>query len=115
MSERRALVTGGAGFIGSHLVDRLIQDGFRVTVVDDLSSGRRTNLNPGASFHCLDLSSAAVGEVFQAERPQVVFHLAAQTSVIRSLKDPAADARANVLGSLQLLEQCKRFQVERVI
>ena len=115
MRERRALVTGGAGFIGSHLVDRLVQDGFRVAVVDNLASGRRENPPGGASLFRLDVCSPELGSVFEGERPQVVFHLAAQASVVRSVADPLEDARTNVLGSLNLLQQCQRFQVERFI
>ena len=111
----RALVTGGAGFIGSHLVDRLVQEGFQVAVADDLSSGHLENVNPGARFHRVDLTDPALGEVFEEERPEYVFHLAAQASVIRSIKDPKGDVRVNVLGSLNLLEQCQRFGVGRVV
>jgi UDP-glucose 4-epimerase len=115
MTYSKVLVTGGAGFIGSHLVDRLVQEGFQVAVVDNLSSGRRKYLNPSASFHDVDLCDQALVEVFNDERPEVVFHLAAQVSVIRSLEEPAEDARNNVLGSLNLLYQCQRFGVSRFI
>ena len=115
MRHKKALVTGGAGFIGSHLVDRLVQDGFDVTVVDNLATGRRENLNPGASFHCIDLCDPALEPVFREERPEVVFHLAAQASVIYSVQKPADDARTNIIGTLNLLEQCQRLAVERVI
>ena len=111
----RALVTGGAGFIGSHLVDRLVEAGFQVAVLDDLSTGRRENLNSSASFHCVDLCAPVLADVFREERPEVLFHLAAQSSVVTSLKEPAEDARTNILGSLNLLEQCERYGVERVI
>ncbi|MCS7207322.1 MAG: NAD-dependent epimerase/dehydratase family protein [Dehalococcoidia bacterium] len=111
----RALVTGGAGFIGSHLVDRLVREGFQVAVVDNLSTGRREYVHPDASFYPLDIRSPRLEEVFQAHRPQVVFHLAAQVSVVRSLEDPVEDASANILGSLNLLALCRRFGVERFI
>ncbi|MFH1140820.1 MAG: NAD-dependent epimerase/dehydratase family protein [Chloroflexota bacterium] len=115
MTDKKALVTGGAGFIGSHLVDRLVQDGSRVAVVDNLATGRRENVHPSALFHCVDLRAPDLAEVFGKERPQVVFHLAAQTSVVRSVEEPAEDARNNILGSINLLEQCRRFGVERFI
>ncbi|GBD11057.1 UDP-glucose 4-epimerase [bacterium HR23] len=111
----RALVTGGAGFIGSHLVERLLAEGHQVIVVDNLSTGRRAYVPPDALFYPLDICSPQVAEVFQAHRPQVVFHLAAQASVVRSLEDPTEDARVNILGSLNLLRLCGRFGVERFI
>ena len=106
------MVTGGAGFIGSHLVDRLVQEGFRVAVVDNLATGRKENVHPAASFHCIDLCGPELADVLGEERPEVVFHLAAQASVARSVEDAAGDATTNVLGSLNLLEQCRRFGVE---
>ena len=102
------LVTGGAGFIGSNLVDALIARGDRVTVIDDLSSGRRENLAgalaAGAQLHELDVRDArGVGAVFADVRPQLVFHLAAQIDVRRSVADPAFDAAVNVLGAINVL------------
>lgn len=111
----RALVTGGAGFIGSHLVERLLQEGLHVIVVDNLSTGRRQFVHPDALFYPLDILSPHLAEVFQTHRPQVVFHLAAQASVVRSLEDPVEDARTNILGSLNLLQMCRRFGVERFV
>ena len=115
MRQRKALVTGGAGFIGSHVVDGLVGAGFHVAVVDNLAVGRRENVNQSASFHHVDLCSPELADVFREERPEVVFHLAAQASVIHSVEHPAEDAQTNILGSLNLLEQCRRFRVERVI
>ena len=115
MKAERALVTGGAGFIGSHVADRLLQEGFHVAVVDNLATGKRENVPEAAAFHCVDIRSRSLARVLRQERPQVVFHLAAQASVPRSVENPAEDARINVLGSLNLLEQCRRYEVGRFI
>jgi UDP-glucose 4-epimerase len=108
----RALVTGGAGFIGSNLVDALIARGDRVTVVDNLSTGRRGNLDAaldgGAELAELDIREAAeLAELFAAARPEVVFHLAAQIDVRKSIEDPAFDAAVNVGGTANVLEAAR--------
>ena len=115
MVSNTVLVTGGAGFIGSHVVDRLIQEGYRVAVVDDLSTGRREHVNPQATFYHLDINDPALGDVLGKERPRLVSHHAAQISIPASLRDPVYDARVNVLGSLNLLEACRAAEVEKVI
>ena len=102
----RAVVTGGAGFIGSTLVDALLVRDDEVHVVDDLSSGRRGNVAPGATLHVRDVAEP-LADVFDTVRPDVVFHLAAQIDVRVSVADPVADARANVLGTLQVLEAAR--------
>ena len=107
MANEVVLVTGGAGFIGSHVVDSCIEVGHDVVVVDDLLTGRRSNLNPRARFYEMDERSRALAEVFDRERPQVVSHHAAQVGVRRSVADPLFDADVNVLGSLNLLECCR--------
>ncbi|NTU51582.1 MAG: NAD-dependent epimerase/dehydratase family protein [Candidatus Aminicenantes bacterium] len=111
----KILVTGGAGFIGSHVVDTYIEHGHEVVVVDDLSTGRESNLNPRATFYEMDIRSPQLGEVFERERPQVVNHHAAQMSVRISVAQPLFDAGVNVLGSLNLLECSRRFGIERFI
>ena len=111
----KVLVTGGAGFIGSHVVDTYIEHGHEVVVVDDLSTGRESNLNPRATFYEMDIRSPQLGEVFERERPQVVNHHAAQMSVRISVAQPLFDAGVNVLGSLNLLECARRFGIERFI
>jgi len=111
----RILVTGGAGFIGSHVVDAFVGAGHRVAVVDNLSTGSRTWLNPTARLHVMDVRSARLGEVFEAERPEAVAHLAAQAAVSRSVADPVFDASVNIQGGLNLLDCCRRFGVGRVI
>src|ERR671930_877572 len=116
----RALVTGGAGFIGSHLVDALLDRGDEVTVVDDLSTGRRGNLDGalarGAAFDEVDIRDAArVAASLSAARPDIVFHLAAQIDVRKSIDDPAWDASINVGGTINVLEAARRAGVKRVV
>ena len=116
----RALVTGGAGFIGSHLVDALLDRGDEVTVVDDLSTGRRQNLDSalarGAGLHEVDIRDAErVGTVLSGARPDIVFHLAAQIDVRKSIEDPAWDASINVGGTINVLEAARRAGVKRVV
>ncbi|GAA1277118.1 putative UDP-glucose 4-epimerase GalE1 [Planotetraspora silvatica] len=109
----RVLVTGGAGFIGSNLVDRLVRDGHEVTVLDDLSSGG--NRNPEARLHVMDVRDPAIGPVIEGLRPEVVCHLAAQISVRRSVADPALDARLNVEGTVNVLEAARRAGARKVV
>src|SRR3954454_507379 len=104
----RTIVRGGAGFIGSNLVDALLERGDEVVVVDDLSSGRRENLEGalagGAELHEADIRDAArIREIVGAVRPEAIFHLAAQIDVRLSVADPALDARTNVEGTINLL------------
>ena len=115
MERKTALVTGGAGFIGSHMVDRLLQLGYRVVVIDDLSNGKIKNLNSGATFYHADITQPTTAEVLNKEQPDLVFHMAAQTSVTRSTKEPILDSNVNVLGTLRLLEAARRVGVEKVI
>ena len=96
----RVLVTGGAGFIGSHIVDRLVEEGHEVVVVDDLSSGRRANVNPEARLVDLDISSPELLEAAASFRPDVISHWAAQASVPVSVSDPQHDAMVNVVGGI---------------
>lgn len=111
----KILVTGGAGFIGSHVVDTFIANGHEVVVVDDLSTGRRSNLNPAATFYKVDIRSEELKEVFEKEKPQVVDHHAAQMDVRRSVVDPLFDADVNVLGSIKLIELAREYGVQRFI
>lgn len=111
----RILLTGGAGFIGSHVADALIEAGHHVAVVDDLSTGRRENLNPRARFYQVDFGSAQLEEVFDREHPHIVNHHGAQVSVVVSTDNPEKDAAINVMGSLHVLELCRRFRVKKVI
>lgn len=112
----RILVTGGAGFIGSHIVDAFIQAGHRVAVVDNLSSGKRENLHPEASFYQVDVRDpAGLAEVFERERPEVISHQAALADVRASLREPATYAAVNIIGSVNLLELARQFDVRKVI
>jgi len=112
----RILVTGGAGFIGSHVADSYISAGHEVAVVDDLSTGKREYVNEKAEFFEVDIRNAeALREVFGKFCPEVVNHHAAQASVPRSSEDPVYDASVNVVGSLNLLNLCVQFGVRRFI
>ncbi len=118
----RALVTGGAGFIGSTLVDRLLAEGHTVDVVDDLSTGSLANLanarssaGHALSVHQMDIRSAEVVDLITRRRPEVVFHLAAQADVRRSVADPVFDADVNLLGTLRILEGARQAAAGRVV
>jgi len=118
----KILVTGGAGFIGSHVVDAYIETGHEVIIVDDLSTGSGRNVHPDAMFHPIDIrsladarSSCALEHVFREHEPDVVSHHAAQVSVRASISSPARDAKINVIGALNVLECCRKYGVERVI
>ena len=106
----RALVTGGAGFIGSHIVDALVADGFEVAIIDDLSSGERTNLESDATLHELDIRSADAAKLVAEFQPDVFVHAAAQISVRASMEDPGFDTDVNIKGLVNLLTA---FPVDR--
>src|SRR6266498_5445530 len=102
----RVVVTGGAGFIGSHIADRLLAEGHEVGTLDDLSTGLRANVADEVEFWETDLcDAAAVRRILRGFRPEIIFHLAAQMDVRRSTRDPELDARVNVLGALGLLRE----------
>ncbi|HVA78387.1 MAG TPA: NAD-dependent epimerase/dehydratase family protein [Candidatus Binataceae bacterium] len=113
----RILVTGGAGFIGSHTVDALIKEGAGdVAILDDLSAGKRHQVNPKARLHQADLrDAAAVREIIARERPEAIYHLAAQMDVRRSVADPAFDAQVNIVGFLNLIEAARAHGLRRVV
>jgi UDP-glucose 4-epimerase len=115
------LVTGGAGFIGSHLADRLLAEGMRVISVDDLTTGRIANLSEARgygkefTFFNMDVRADGLNALFERHRPEVVFHLAAQSGVRPSLDDPAKDASINVMGTLNVLDCAVRTGVKKVV
>jgi len=111
----RVLVTGGAGFIGSHLVDRLVEEGQTVSVVDNLSTGKKKNLNKAAAFYKMDIQSQSLARVFRDAKPNAIFHLAAQMDVRRSVTDPKFDAESNIVGMLNLLSMAVASGCRRVI
>ncbi|MEM0230930.1 MAG: NAD-dependent epimerase/dehydratase family protein [Candidatus Woesearchaeota archaeon] len=111
----KALVSGGAGFIGSHVVDVLLENGYDVVVVDNLDSGSLKNVDNRAKFYRADILSDAIDTIFSAEKPDYVFHLAAQISVSKSLREPVYDANVNILGSINIIENCIRHGVKKLI
>jgi len=111
----KILVTGGAGFIGSHVVDLFLAKGYEVVVVDDLSTGRLSNLNPQAKFYQIDIRSPKIHNVFAAEKPDYVSHHAAQMDVRRSVVEPLFDADVNILGSINLIECAREFEVKHFV
>ena len=111
----KILVTGGAGFIGSHVVDVCVESGYQVVVVDDLSTGRISNLNPAATFYKMDIRDPEMAQVFEIERPDFVDHHAAQMDVRRSIVEPLFDADVNIRGSINLLECSRRVGVKRFV
>jgi UDP-glucose 4-epimerase len=112
----RVLVTGGAGFIGSNVADKFIEEGHDVAIVDNLSTGFRENINPEARLYEVDIcDSKAIAEVFERERPEVVNHHAAQMDVRHSVEDPVFDATTNILGSLNLILASVKHEVRKFI
>ncbi|HEU4366899.1 MAG TPA: NAD-dependent epimerase/dehydratase family protein [Methylomirabilota bacterium] len=111
----KVLVTGGAGFVGSHVVDRLVADGHAVAVVDDLSTGQRENVNAAATLHVCDIRSRQLSHVVREVGPRAIVHLAAQAAVPRSVEDPQFDAAVNILGTINLLEAGRAAGTERVV
>ncbi len=115
MPTKKAIVTGGAGFIGSHVSDALIERGFDVAVIDNLSSGKRRNLAPGATFYELDIRDKSVADIFAKEKPQYLFHFAAQMDVRKSVADPAYDAEVNIGGTINLLEAARTAGLKKTV
>src|SRR4030042_3680029 len=111
----KIMITGGAGFIGSHVTDMLIDAGHQVIVVDDLSTGRRSNLNPHAAFYEVDIRSSEMERVFALEKPEVICHHAAQMDVRGSMEEPLFDPDVNIIGSIKLAQLAIRYSTRKFI
>jgi UDP-glucose 4-epimerase len=111
----KAIVTGGAGFIGSHLVETLISDGAKVHVLDNFISGHLEYVHPHAVIHNNDICSIEAKQIILREKPDVVFHLAAQADVGRSIQEPKYDANVNINGTINILEACREASVKKII
>lgn len=114
IKRRKILVTGGAGFIGSHLVDALIKKGARVLIIDNLSTGRKENINPKAVFYRMDMNDKKVAKIFEKEKPEVIFHLAFNTNMHKSVQDPLFDAQG-IYGSLNIFDAGYKNGVKKII
>jgi len=109
------LVTGGAGFIGSHLADSLLEKGHKVIIIDDLSSGKIENVNKKSVFYNKSILDSDLLDLFKKENIEVIFHLAAQKNVRKSIEDPLFDAKANIIGTLNILEAARKSNVKKII
>jgi len=109
------LITGGAGFIGSHIADSYLKLGHKITIIDNLSTGQRKNIPTGVNFIEGDINDPSLGSIFERQKFDIVNHHAAQFNVRESVANPVADAQTNILGSLHLLELCRKFQVNHFI
>ncbi|MDO6355947.1 NAD-dependent epimerase/dehydratase family protein [Caloramator sp. CAR-1] len=112
----KVLVTGGAGFIGSHIVDKLIEKGYETIIVDNLSTGKEENINKKAKFYLCDITDKnTLNEIFKTEKPEFVIHHAAQIDVQKSIKIPAFDAFVNIIGTVNILECCRDYNVKKIV
>lgn len=111
----KILVTGGAGFIGSHIVDLLVQNAYEVVVVDNLSHGNMENVHTGVKFYECDITNKYVLDIILKEKPDIIVHEAAQISVENSIKNPIKDAEINIIGTLNILEAAKAIKVKKII
>jgi UDP-glucose 4-epimerase len=114
IKSKKILVTGGAGFIGSHLVDALIERGHRVVVIDNLSNGRKENINKKAKFYKIDILSPKISQIFEKEKPEICFHLAAKINVRESIENPILHAKTNILGSLNVIQSFIKHQTSNI-
>ncbi|MGV8168866.1 MAG: NAD-dependent epimerase/dehydratase family protein [Candidatus Nanoarchaeia archaeon] len=117
MIKKKVLITGGAGFIGSHLVDSLIRRGYSVIVVDNFSTGKKEHVNKKAKLYEVDIVKEAekISDVFSSEKPDIVIHAAAQVMLRKSLEDPVFDAMTNIMGTINILEACRKNNIKRII
>jgi len=113
--KARIIVTGGAGFIGSHLVEKLMDENYQVTVIDNLSSGNEKNINKRANFVKKDITNLEIPNLIKKINPDYIFHLAAKSSINHSLKNPSEDIRVNLLGTQNVLEALKNTKVKKII
>lgn len=111
----KILVTGGAGFIGSHIVDQLIENSYQVVVVDDLSTGKKSNINSSVNFYKVNIIAKELKDIFKKEKIDYVIHQAAQVSVTKSFKDPIQDVKINLIALLNLLNCCVEFNIKKII
>ncbi len=111
----KILVTGGAGFIGSNITDRHIEDGHKVAIVDNLSTGKEQNINPSAKFYKTGIEEDALNNIFETEKPDIVNHHAAQIDLRKSVDEPIFDAKVNILGSINLFQLCVKHNVKKII
>ncbi|WP_240502807.1 NAD-dependent epimerase/dehydratase family protein [Priestia aryabhattai] len=111
----KVLITGGAGFIGSHIVEKLLQEGYQVIVVDNLSTGNKSFLPKDIPLYTVDIQSSELHQVFKKEKPEIVIHAAAQVDVNSSINNPQNDASINILGTINLLNCCHKHKVQKII
>lgn len=111
----KVMVTGGAGFVGSHVVDELIYKGIEVVVIDNLITGKEENINRNATFYKSDITDSKLPDIFREEKPDYLIHLAAQIDVVRSIESPIYDAETNIVGTINILECCRKFGVKKVV
>ena len=112
-TKMKVLITGGAGFVGSHIVDFLIKKNYEVVIIDNLSTGKKENINPLAKFYNKDITEN-LDEIFSLESPDIVIHVAAQVMLRKSIESPMEDAKTNILGTINILEACKN-KVKKII
>jgi len=112
----KVLVTGGCGFIGSHLVDKLVEKNYEVVVLDNLSTGKKERLNQKAKLIIADITNGKeIEEIFSLEKPQIVVHAAAQVMLRKSIEEPILDATTNIIGTINVLEACRKSGVKKII
>ena len=111
----KVLITGGAGFIGSHVVDECQEKNYEVVVVDNFSSGKNENLSKGCKVYKVDINDERLASIFNEEKPDYVIHMAAQASVMKSIEDPIQDGMTNILGTLKVLEYARINEVKKVV
>src|SRR3989344_5054778 len=110
----KIIVTGGAGFIGSHIVDELLKKNHDVCIIDNLSTGKKQFINKKAKFYYQDILEN-ISFIFEKEKPEIIIHAAAQTMLRESLKNPIFDAKTNILGTINVLEACRNACVKKII